>query len=145
MTYARNSLPLLLFWLTALTSLVLTGTGRLLGFLPVRKTSHSLMKKRKLRLCREGNWGCLASSPGPFSLPFSYLTSEVGEHFQSLGTWDSYFLFSTSPKRAAGMAFIPPLIEKLRPREVKPIAYGHLAKVDPNFLVSTPEFHPGYP
>lgn len=43
------------------------------------------------------------------------------------------------------MAFIPLLIEKLSPREVKLIACGYLAKVDPDFLVSIPELHSGYP
>lgn len=55
------------------------------------------------------------------------------------------FLITTSSRRAANMAFIPLLIEKLSPREVKLIACGYLAEVDPDFLVSIPELHSGYP
>lgn len=59
----------------------------------------------------------------------------------------SYFLFSNSPRRrAASVAFIPiPLMEKLRPRELKPFACGHLTREDPDFLASNPGLHPGYP
>lgn len=56
------------------------------------------------------------------------------------------FLIPYSPRgRAAGTAFIPILLmEKLRPREVKPVACGHLCEEAPDFLASSPGLHPGY-
>ena len=137
------SLPLfiLLSWLNALTPLVSVGPGRSLPFTEVpRRRSHPLKTKGKLRPCRGRQLQRLAfQSRAPFSaLQWLELTgSSVSEDW--VGPQMGLFLFPYSPKgRAAGMAFIPILLmEKLRPKEGKPVACGHLCEDGPDIQAST--------
>lgn len=92
---------------------------------PGRRTCYFLMTKGKLRLFRGREWAALLPVQAPSSAP-GLLDLTGGSTFLK-AEWaprcGSCFLFPTRTRRAAGTAFLPiPLMEKLRPREVKPVA-----------------------